>query len=356
MTQGDAGTKGLLTAGTERPLAHGGDLDASRRRFPGAPEPWIDLSTGINPWPYPLPSIPPEAWTRLPSADAGEALLTAAAAAYGVADPACLAAAPGSQALIQMLPRLRPPGRVAIVAPTYAEHARCWALAGHDVREVADAEDASAEVLVVVNPNNPDGRVVDRSALLALAEAQAARGGWLVVDEAFADVVPGCSVADAVGPGLLVLRSFGKMYGLAGLRLGIAVAERGLAAALRDAFGPWAVAGPALTVATAALADRDWQVAMVDRLVAASAELRSLLTRHGFQVVGGTPLFCLAAHPDASALADRLAAAGILVRRFAGRPTLLRFGLPPDEAALRRLTEVIVDYRDNSSHKEIAAL
>lgn len=336
MAETTAATKGLRSD-----ILHGGDLDAARAAFPGAPEPWIDLSTGINPWPYPLPAIPSDAWTRLPARNAEAALRAAAAACYGVPSSETVAAASGSQALIQLLPRLRPLGRVAVLVPTYAEHAAGWAAAGHEVVEVTGLENAEADVLVLVNPNNPDGRTLSVAALLALAERQAARSGWLVVDEAFVDGEPSGSVAPFAGtPGLIVLRSFGKFFGLAGLRLGIALAEPGLAAVLRAAVGPWAVSGPGLSVATAALTDERWIAATRRRLKAEAAALDRLLTDAGLGVVGGTGLFRLVAHDRAPALYQALGEAGILVRRFERCGAWLRLGLPADEDARLRLRAV----------------
>lgn len=308
-------------------LLHGGDLDGAHAAFPGAPEPWVDLSTGINPWPYPLPPVRPDAWNRLPGRGEEAALRSAAAACYGAPSADVVAAASGSQALIQLLPRLRVPGRVAVLGPTYAEHARCWALAGHDVRMAEGVEEA--DVLVIVNPNNPDGRRWPAARLLELADAQAARGGWLVVDEAFADMRPEDSLAAHAGkPGLVILRSFGKFFGLAGLRLGIALAPAGLAASLREAIGPWAVSGPGLAIATAALRDGHWIEATRRRLAAAAAELDRMLESAGLRVVGGTELFRLVEDPRAPALYRALGEAGILVRRFEQRLDWLRFGLP----------------------------
>lgn len=338
MAETMAATKDLRSV-----ILHGGDLDAARAAFPGAPEPWIDLSTGINPWPYPLPPIPPDAWTRLPARNAEAELRAAAAACYGVPSAETVAAASGSQALIQLLPRLRAPGRVAVRVPTYAEHAAGWAAAGHEVAEVSGLDGADADVLVLVNPNNPDGRTLSVAALLALAERQAARGGWLVVDEAFADGEPSGSVAPFAGtPGLIVLRSFGKFFGLAGLRLGIALAEPGLAAVLRAAVGPWAVSGPGLSVATAALTDEGWIAATRLRLRAEAAALDRLLVATGLSVVGGTSLFRLVAHDRAPDLYRALGEAGILVRRFERRTDWLRLGLPADEDARLRLRAACV--------------
>src|SRR4051794_40912831 len=147
-------------------ILHGGDLDAVSRRYPDAPRPWIDLSTGINPVAYPVPPLPPESWARLPTISEDRALRTAAATRYGVAAPDMIVAAPGTQALLQILPRLRPQSSVAVLVPTYEEHALCWRRCGHRVRLVNEVEAvADAEVAVVVNPNNPTGRLLSRDTL-----------------------------------------------------------------------------------------------------------------------------------------------------------------------------------------------
>lgn len=327
---------------------HGGSLALAERRFGRPALPWIDLSTGINPWHYPLPPLPPECWTRLPDRDAFDALLAAAAACYGVPDARFLVAGPGSQSLIQCLPRLLPRGRVAVVGPTYAEHARCWRLAGHDVSEVAGLPDAGAapehDVVVVVNPNNPDGRRVDPGLLRRLAAAMASTGGLLVVDEAFADVDPAISMApDAGMPGLCVLRSFGKFYGLAGLRLGFALGPPELAGRIEDDLGPWAVPGPALSIGRAALEDRAWAEGMRADLGRAAARLDGLLAARGLEVVGGTSLYRLVRDRRAGKLYEAMARRGILARPFDARPDWLRFGLPPGEEAEARLAEALAE-------------
>jgi len=322
------------------PVYHGGDLGSAAREFAAAPRPWLDLSTGINPWPHAFTPPPPDLWARLPDAALGRRLRQAAAGHYGVADPALLVAAPGSQALIQWLPRLRPPGQVAVLAPTYGEHAACWAAAGHEVMAIDSlaALPPCCDGLVLSNPNNPDGRILPPEELLAASAALRARGGWLVVDEAFADVAPAASLAARAGtPGVILLRSFGKFFGLAGLRLGFAVAEPSVAATVAAALGPWAVSGPAAAVAVAAFADRDWIAATRRRLSAAAAALDTLLLRHDVAVIGGTDLFRLAATKDAARLFDRLCRHGIFVRRFDAAPDWLRFGLPADAAAAARL-------------------
>lgn len=328
-------------------LEHGGRLGAARRRFPGAPEPFLDLSTGINPIPWPVPPLPPTAFARLPEPEEEAALRAAAATAYGAASPEMVAAAPGTQILIQLLPRLFPQPALRVLSPTYAEHAACWRAAGTAVEEVAEfgALEGPGDrggAALLCNPNNPDGRRYSPHDLRALADRMAARGGLLVVDEAFADLEP--DMPGAAGllphPALILLRSFGKSHGLAGLRLGFALAAPERAAAIRAALGPWAVSGPAIAIGRAALADAAWREAAALRLARDAARLDALLEGAGLRVLGGTRLFRLA-EGDAAHWHDRLGRAGILVRRFSAQPRWLRFGLPADEAAWRRLSAAL---------------
>lgn len=305
-------------------IAHGGGLTAARRRFPDAPAPWIDLSTGINPEPYPVPPFPPDAYRRLPEPEDIRTLEGVAAQAYGASNPAMVVAAPGTQVLISLLPYVLRHARVAVLGPTYAEHAAAWATAGAVVSAVSDVAGLrSAGVAVLCNPNNPDGRRVPNAALVALA----AEVELLVVDEAFADL-EGPGLAAMLPANAVVLRSFGKTYGLAGLRLGFAVAAPDVASAIRRALGPWAVSGAAVAIGTAALADREWLRSARARLDADAARLDAMLENAGLRVTGGTRLFRLTEAPDAAAVFERLGRAGILVRRFDDQPTWLRFGIP----------------------------
>jgi cobalamin biosynthetic protein CobC len=316
-------------------VAHGGDLGDVRRRHPGAPQPWIDLSTGINPLPYPVADLPADAWSRLPSHEAGQVLIAAAAARYRC-KPGHLVAAPGTQALIQILPRLVPHSRVAIVGPTYAEHELNWRRHGHDVAVVASLDAVDADVVVVVNPDNPTGRLLPPQALRDVATR------LLIVDEAFIDLLPHeASLAGELPNNAIVLRSFGKTYGLAGLRLGFAIAAVPLAQRLREELGPWAVSGPALAVGATALADDAWLRAAAGRLVVDADKLDALLVSAGFTILGGTPLFRLASHPTAPEKVEDLARQGIHVRAFGHQPTWLRFGLPRGDEEFRRLSAAL---------------
>jgi cobalamin biosynthesis protein CobC len=325
------------------PVPHGGDLDAVRKRFPGAPEPWIDLSTGINPIPYPVAELPTDVWSRLPTRSETSALLTAAATRYRVANSGMIVAAPGTQALIQLLPRLVPTSRVAILGPTYEEHEVCWARQGHRVSVVRDLDHSDgADVVIVVNPDNPTGRVIPVSVLRAVASALAKRNGLLVVDEAFIDALPeAASLASDLPIATIVLRSFGKIYGLAGLRLGFAIAETSVAHRIGAELGPWAVSGPALRIGTTALGDAAWLAETTARLSSEQQRLDAMLEAAGFAVLGGTPLFRMTRHVEAIKLVERLGHRGIHVRSFPREPQWLRFGLPGDGPAWDRLASAL---------------
>ena len=318
-------------------------MAAARRLFPGAPEPFIDLSTGINPHSYPLPALPTEIFARLPDRTSIRGLSASAAQAYGAPSVDHVAAAPGTQILLPHVAALVPPGRAAILRTTYAEHARAAALAGHRAADVSDLEQLrQADLAIVVNPNNPDGRVIDKAILLSIADDLRQRGGVLIVDESFADVMPQVSLAGEVErDNIVVLRSFGKFYGLAGLRLGFALAAPHVINRIEAVLGPWAVAGPAIEIGRTALADNKWRQRTLDCLAADAKRLDGLLTAAGLAIIGGTSLYRLAQPRDTGELFNRLGRAGILVRRFAEKPNWLRFGLPGDDIAWRRLTDAL---------------
>lgn len=307
---------------------HGGGLDAAIAAHGGDRADWIDLSTGINPVPYPVGDLPAEAWTALPDRDALARLVAAARSFWRVPEAAQVIAAPGASALIARMPLLAAGRGVAvhIPRPTYNEHAAAFAATGR--HRLTDDPDAAA-VRVLVHPNNPDGR---------LWPADAAAGPALtVIDESFCDVTPGHSHVGLAGrDGVLVLKSFGKFWGLAGLRLGFAIGRPGTLApadgpSMAEALGPWAVAGPALEIGARALADRDWADAARARLAGDARRLDDLATRAGARVVGGTDLFRLYAVADAAAAQAHLARHRIWSRTFPYSAHWLRLGLPhPD--------------------------
>ncbi len=334
----------MAIPGDLAPLNHGGDLGAARKLFPNAPEPFLDLSAGINPQPYPLPEIAERLYARLPEQAALLELKEIAAKAYGAPSAAHVVVAPGSQILVAQVGFLLARGHAAVLAPTYAEHARVAELAGHNVVEAAEVGQlADARIAIVVNPNNPDGRIVTKDTLLALADRLRRRGGLLLVDEAFMDVgAPGLSLAGQVERGNIVaLRSFGKFYGLSGLRLSFAIATPAVALRLAATLGPWPVSSAAVLVGRAALADAAWRETTRTSLAEAALKLDVLLAGAGLEVIGGTSLFRLARSNEAARLFRHLGESGIFVRRFNEYPAWLRFGLPGGEADWQRLRSAL---------------
>jgi cobalamin biosynthetic protein CobC len=325
---------------------HGGNLSDAISRFAIPREKWLDLSTGINPHHYPVPSLKPDFWHRLP--EHSFALELAAQTYYNA--PQMLAVA-GTQAAIQALPQCRMhsngPALVAIATPTYFEHAQRWMQAGHRVVPTAyedlDLAVATANVVVICNPNNPTGTVIEPSQLLEWHARLAARNAWLIVDEAFGDTARQSSVAPYTeAPGLIVLKSVGKFFGLAGLRLGFVAAESALLKTLADHLGPWSVSGPAQQIGCAALADAAWQQATQRKLATEGERLRTLLGKHGIESHGTAlyqwwPLSAQQAEHCWLHMAQR----GIWVRLFTNEAAGIRIGLPPDESGWLRLAEAL---------------
>lgn len=322
---------------------HGGNLGEMVRAMGRPEQDWLDLSTGINPHPWEAPTPPPATWYQLP--DPHDGLAEAAAAYYG---SDAILPVPGSQSALAMLPWLRGRSRVAVIDPGYSEHAAAWMRAGHDVvplssPQLSGGAGTAFDVLVVINPNNPDGTYFEPDTLLEWRTRIASRGGWMIVDEAFVDTTPEYSLApQAPLPGLLILRSIGKFFGLAGMRIGFALGPDGLLQPLEEALGPWSVNGPARWVTRNALGDHAWQAAMRSRLQEEGDRLGELLARHFGRRVVGTPLFRTVLTPHAAAIHEALAQQGILVRLL-DRQDGLRFGLPADEANWRRLETGLAD-------------
>ncbi|MCA0872697.1 pyridoxal phosphate-dependent class II aminotransferase [Seohaeicola saemankumensis] len=301
---------------------HGGGVDAAVARFGGVRDGWIDLSTGINPVPYPLPAFTARDWADLPDRGAVAALIDSARSFWGVPEGAAILPTPGASAPIARIPSLAAPGRVRITMPTYNEHAAAFTVQGWQV-----VADGPAEARVLVHPNNPDGRIWDE------ADADAA---LTVIDESFCDVMPARSLIRlAQRPGVVVLKSFGKFWGLAGLRLGFAIAVPDTIARLTDLSGPWAVSGPALRTGAVALSDPAWAERTRARLSLDSARLDQLMTAAGARVAGGTDLFRLYHVEDAAEWQVRLARHHIWSRVFPYSGQLLRLGLPAPEGWAR---------------------
>jgi cobalamin biosynthetic protein CobC len=314
--QNDTGATQIETGATQRD--HGGNLSAAILRYGGSRADWIDLSTGINPTPYPLPVLAASDWAELPDTAASAALIDAARRFWKVPEGAAVLPAPGASALIALIPGLADPRWVKIKTPTYNEHAaafanHCWSI----------AESEPAEARVAVHPNNPDGRLWQEDELAAPLS---------IIDESFCDTCPDQSLIHlAAKPGVIVLKSFGKFWGLAGMRLGFAIGDPALIQQLSNLQGPWAVSGPALKTGLQALQDQDWAQATRQNLARDAQRLDQLAAARGVRLVGGTDLFRLYEVSEAAAWQDRLAHAHIWSRIFPYSKTYLRLGLPPQD-------------------------
>ena len=314
-----------------RTIQHGGNLHEAARRYEIPYDAWLDLSTGINPHGYPVPPVPADAWRRLP--DNGDGFAERAARYYGAPDASHVLPVAGSQAAIRALPHLLRQGTVGIAPLTYGEYAPAFTRAGHRVTTLDVTRSTLPDDIthaVVVNPNNPTAQHLRAATLLQWHETLSERGGMLIVDEAFADAMPSESLAAQTHrQGLVVLRSPGKFFGLAGVRAGFVLACPSLLESLDETLGAWTVSGPARHAVSAAFADTTWQHDMRARLAEESARLVALLSAHGF-IVRSTPLFAWIADTRAVQLHDALARQGIWTRFFAD-PASVRFGLPATE-------------------------
>ncbi len=322
---------------SERWTWHGGGLEAAKRAFGNGD--WIDLSTGINPHPWPGAAAIAVDWQRLPDLDALARLEAVAASYFGV-DAGHVCAVPGSEIGLRLVGTLAG-GPARHIAPSYRTHGEMVAGSAPIAPAAARGYDGT---LILANPNNPDGRATDAAAMRALLDGRGP-GGWLLVDEAFADTDPAASIAPLVDDGkrLIVFRSFGKFFGLAGVRLGFVVAPLAIGAALRERLGAWPLSAAAIAIGTAAYADRDWTTATRRRLGEEATALDAMLAGRGFQPIGACPLFRLIETDDAHALFERLARRAILTRPFADQPRWLRIGLPADVAARARLEAALTD-------------
>lgn len=318
---------------------HGGRLDAAVVRYGGQKNEWLDLSTGINPISYPIPDLAPEIWEKLPDTKAEKHLISVARKAYQVPDHMGIVAANGTQALIELLPKVITCNQVSIVSPTYNEHELAWQKSGSHIELIKkdDPIPLGTNGLVTVNPNNPDGSVYSVQELLELANKLATHHAKLIVDEAFCDCSPNTSLIPQMPDNAIVFRSFGKFFGLAGLRLGFLIGPASLIVQISHLLGPWAVSGPALAIGSAALSDEFWINNMRIELQNKSTELAGLLRQCGLTVEGENPLFVYASHPKATDIYQGLAEEKILIRSFPLMREHLRFGLTKDEQDFSRL-------------------
>ncbi|GHF77835.1 threonine-phosphate decarboxylase CobD [Thalassotalea marina] len=327
----------MLKAKNAQPLVHGGQLTkvASQYDFPLSE--WLDLSTGIAPFSYPIPEIPLSIWQNLPSDQ--QALINAAKHYYQ--SDYCLVSN-GSQPVIELLPALwlekntLPASQITVYLPQvgYKEHQKAWQLAGFELSFYQDAlpqHIKANSVVVVINPNNPSGKLYELNALIELQQRCQLQGALLVVDEAFIDVIaPSQSIIANLAENTLVLRSFGKFFGLAGIRIGFVCCQQAWYQQIKAQCGPWQVNGPALFIAEKALLDTQWQQQQRAKLVQQQQQLSELLSSCGFEQQVGCSLFITCYCDHAAERYQTLCQHGIYVR-LTDEQDALRFGIPNTE-------------------------
>jgi cobalamin biosynthesis protein CobC len=324
-------------------IMHGGALAAAAKKYGGNKADWLDLSTGINPNFPPVPKFTSKIWQALPDADLMAECLNAAKHFYNIPNSASLVAAPGVQALIQLLPQLKPGAKATILGPTYGEYAHVFQTLGGGGRIVNSSDELQQEAVgIIVNPNNPDGRAIAPENILAIAKSMASKDGLLIVDEAFCDLTPDVSVAKHAGMrGLLVLKSFGKFFGLAGVRLGFAAGHTHDMAILEQRLGPWAVSGPALAIGAKCYANEALKEKTSNKILSNSKAQRKVLLQAGLKLTADTGLFHLIENPKAHAIYEGLARQHILTRVFVDEPNWLRLGLCKNNAERARLKSAL---------------
>ncbi|MBE7638129.1 threonine-phosphate decarboxylase [Sneathiella sp. P13V-1] len=334
---------GISSNSYNRPVFHGGDIDAARCAYGGNASDWLDLSTGINPNAYSVPEISTQFWTSLPGTEQEEKLLSSARSYFGLPESYSITAAPGTQSILQILPLIAGgPQKVAIQSPTYAEHSNCWKLGGHEVYGSAKAPAEPADIAVLVNPNNPTGTLFNSDEINLWRTNWLKPDGLLIIDEAFMDVTPDKSAAASNDPeNTLILKSFGKFFGLAGVRLGFVCGDPTWVSKIRSSLGPWAVSGVAAEVGSVAYADTHWHCSTRTQIANMSEKVAVLLSQSGGKVMGNAGLFLLAEFDEANAIFEHLCQNHILTRPFEYNSKWLRFGLPKDEEALNRLSKAL---------------
>lgn len=320
---------------------HGGRLADAQAHFGMGNAPWIDLSTGINPQGWPGVGNLAIDWQALPDPGALGDLEAAAAACFGT-DPAHVCAVPGTEIGLRMLGDILP-GPAIHARSSYRTHGEM--IPHSRPVDLCDLTEAEAATVVLANPHNPDGRITPPATLLGWLEARRSGASWLVVDEAFADASPEISLAAHVHDGqrLIVFRSFGKFFGLAGVRLGFVLGPRTLIAQYRQRLGSWPLSAAALAIGTAAYRDANWIASMRIALREKASALDAVLARRGLRAMGACPLYRLIETADAAALFGRLARQAILTRPFDYDPRWLRLGLPANHEALDRLDQALAD-------------
>ena len=340
---------------TPSALNHGGNLQQASEIYGVSMDAWLDMSTGISPWSYPVDDLPSNVWRDLPPSNDE---LIATAKKYYQIDEQNVVVSPGSQLSIRLLPQLFAKSKVALPVLGYQEHALSWKLAGHqlcfyqNVEELIQLiEDGKVDHAVVINPNNPSCEKTTKEKLSYISNSIK---GVLLVDEAFMDFyqtapsqIPESSFGSAISlnaENVIVVRSIGKFFGLAGLRLGFVIGLHPVLQKLQTLFQPWAINHASMLISRQALADTQWQEQQRLKIKAGAKQLEPLLFSlcQDFQElrIENTALFCsvFAQSIDVQKLHKQLAMLGVWTRMSNpdDKQAWLRFGLVGDMESFKQ--------------------
>lgn len=323
---------------------HGGNLDEAAQAYGFEPGMMHDLSTGIAPMSYQMPLPASDAYQALPLASDMEALCKVARACYRVPDAASLCVGGGSQALLAALPYLFASCLVWCPEPTYNEHHYRWEKASHQVDGGLSCPQ-EAKIIILGQPNNPTGRLWQADEIARYLAHVKQCDGLLIIDEAFVDIMPEHSSCQIAGDeALVILRSVGKFYGLAGLRVGFAIGGANFIARLQDEIGPWPVSQPALLVAKTALADKDWQARHLAKLQEICDWQSDVLAKAGFEIITSMALFITIRHKRMAAFHHHLASHGYWTRIYQNDKQMMRLGLLAPDCDRQQFESLLSDW------------
>ncbi len=317
-------------------IQHGGDIDLAIKKYGGQRADWIDLSTGINRTSYPWQENVKVELRDLPSNKLLRSLEKAASRAYKVAEDKDTAAVQGAQQIISLLPIcLKNYNSVAILGPTYNEYEKAFKSSEIKAETVSEVSKlSSSDIAIVVNPNNPTGKVIAEEILNDLSK----KVRILIIDESFKMF---SSRRIQKFDNVIQINSLGKFFGLAGVRLGFVSGPSNFIKSVRGMLGPWPVSSIAAEIGKIALNDQAWISQMEKILLEGSDVLHRACNRKNWKLIGKTNLFHTYATSSSLKVEKQFAAHYIWIRTFDYSETWVRLGIPTSKYEWTRVRQAL---------------
>ena len=317
-------------------IQHGGDIDLAIKKYGGQRADWIDLSTGINRTSYPWQESVKVELRDLPSSKLLMGLEKAASRAYKVAEGTDTAAVQGAQQIISLLPIcLKNYNSVAILGPTYNEYEKAFKSSGIKAETVSEVSKlSSSDIAIIVNPNNPTGKVIAEEILDDLSK----KVRILIIDESFKMF---SSRRIQKFDNVIQINSLGKFFGLAGVRLGFVSGPSDFIKSVREMLGPWPISSIAAEIGIIALNDTTWISEMEKILLEGSNVLHKACSTKNWKLVGKTNLFHTYATSSCLEVEEQFAAHYIWIRTFDYSQTWIRLGIPTSKYEWTRVRQVL---------------